>query len=72
MPYTTSFAFIANFPNGKVLVEVAFQREICIRFFIFTSFIFSLKVSVVFRLGPINVNMCVTFYFIFCGMTVFF
>ena len=39
MSHIASFDFIANFPKRKVLFEVAFHREICIRFFIFPSLI---------------------------------
>ena len=72
MSHTALFVFNANFPKGVMLFEAAFHREICIRFFIFPSSMFSLKVFIVFRLRLVNLNMSATFCFIFCSMTAFF
>ena len=60
------------FQKERSFLEDVFHKDICIRFFIFPKSVFSLKVFIVFRLGLVNVNMSVTFYFIFCSMTAFF
>ena len=43
-----------------------------IRFFIFPSSMFSLKVLIVFKQDLVNVNMRGTFHFVFSSITAFF
>ena len=61
MSHTTFFAFITNFQQGKVLFEVTFHRESCIKSFLYPVFMLYLA----FRLDVI-VNMGVIFSFLIC------
>ena len=61
--------FLSFFPKSKVFFEVAFHGNVDVRFFIFSGFLFPF---IVFMKDLNEIVVTVTFYFIFCGMTVFF
>ena len=65
-PFVCSYRF---FPKRKVFFEVAFHGNIGVRFFVFSDFLFP---SIISMKGLNEIVIIVTFYFIFCSMTVFF
>ena len=69
MSLTVSFALYPPSPQKKVFFEVVFHGNVGVRFFIFPNSWFFLIISIK-GLNETVIN--VTFYFIFCGMTVFF
>ena len=63
--------FTGNFSKGKELLEFAFHRDVCIRSYMFLSFVLSLTAFIIFRQDLVNMNMSVTFYFILCSIAAF-